>query len=101
MTWEEINKKYDKEKANFQLLEQAPKTWRGPFRGIDPQVDTAQAVSPTSDVHPPKADTCASIEKGWGRIMRSTDKLVWLFMMSNGGKYKPLTRKIQSNFPEG
>lgn len=55
MTWEEISKKYDKEKTNFQLLERAPK-----------------------------------LEKGWGRIMRSTDKLVWLFMMSNGVKYHPL-----------
>lgn len=55
MTWEEINKKYDKEKADFQLLERAPK-----------------------------------LEKGWGRIMRSTDKLVWLFMMSNGPKHSRL-----------
>jgi hypothetical protein len=61
MTWEEISKKYDKEKTHFQLLEQAPK-----------------------------------LEKGWGRIMRSTDKLVWLFMMSNGGKHNPLrSRTLQ------
>ncbi len=55
MNWEEIGKKYDKEKTDFQLLERAPK-----------------------------------LEKNWGRIMRSTDKLVWLFMMSNGGKYGAL-----------
>lgn len=55
MTWDEISKKYDKEKTNFQILERTPK-----------------------------------LEKGWGRIMRSTDKLVWLFMMSNGVKSGPL-----------
>jgi len=53
MTWEEIGKKYDREKRRIPLFEREPK-----------------------------------LEKGWGRLVRSTDKLVWLFAMSNNGKVK-------------
>ena len=28
------------------------------------------------------------LEKNWGKLVRSTDKLVWLFAMSSGGKQK-------------
>ena len=28
------------------------------------------------------------LEKRWGPLVRSTDKLVWLFAMSSGGKQK-------------
>ena len=51
MTWEEIGKKYDKEKRKVALLEREPK-----------------------------------LEKSWGQLVRSTDKLIWLFSLSNGGK---------------
>ncbi|HBB65736.1 MAG: hypothetical protein A2X28_05940 [Elusimicrobia bacterium GWA2_56_46] len=51
MTWEEIDKKYDKEKRSIPLFERAP-----------------------------------ALETDWGRLVRSTDKLVWLFAMSGGGK---------------
>ena len=51
MTWEEIGKKYDKEKKQVTLLEREPK-----------------------------------LEKSWGQLVRSTDKLIWLFSLSNGGK---------------
>lgn len=51
MTWEEIGKKYDKEKNCIPLLERDPK-----------------------------------LKKNWGHLIRSTEKLVWLFAMSNGGK---------------
>ncbi len=53
MTWEEIGKKYDKEKKQVTLLEREPK-----------------------------------LEKSWGQLVRSTDKLIWLFSLSNGGKQK-------------
>jgi hypothetical protein len=53
MTWEEIGKKYDKEKRQVTLLEREPK-----------------------------------LEKSWGQLVRSTDKLIWLFSLSNGGKQK-------------
>ncbi len=53
MTWEEIGKKYDKEKRQVTLLEREPK-----------------------------------LEKSWGHLVRSTDKLIWLFSLSNGGKQK-------------
>ena len=53
MTWEEIGKKYDKEKRETALLEREPK-----------------------------------LEKSWGQLVRSTDKLIWLFSLSNGGKQK-------------
>ena len=53
MTWEEINKKYDKEKSRIPLLEREPK-----------------------------------LEKKWGPLVRSTDKLIWLFAMSNSGRPK-------------
>ena len=53
MTWEEISKKYDKEKSRIPLLEREPK-----------------------------------LEKNWGQLVRSTDKLIWLFAMSTGGKHK-------------
>jgi hypothetical protein len=55
MTWEEIGRKYDKEKARIPLFEREPK-----------------------------------LEQRWGRLIRSTEKLVWLFAMSNGGKTKPV-----------
>jgi len=57
MTWEEISKKYDKEKKRIPLLEREPK-----------------------------------LEKSWGELVRSTDKLVWLFEISNGGKQKSLKK---------
>jgi len=53
MTWEELSKKYDKEKSRIPLLEQEPK-----------------------------------LEKNWGQLVRSTDKLMWLFAMSNDGRKK-------------
>lgn len=53
MTWEEIGKKYDKEKKQVTLLEREPK-----------------------------------LEKSWGQLVRSTDKLIWLFSLSNGGRQK-------------
>jgi len=53
MTWEEIGKKYDKEKVRVALFEREPK-----------------------------------LEKNWGQLVRSTDKLIWLFSLSNGGKQK-------------
>jgi len=53
MTWEEIGKKYDKEKKPVALFEREPK-----------------------------------LEKSWGPLVRSTDKLVWLFAMSSGGRQK-------------
>ena len=53
MTWEEISKKYDKEKIRIPLLEREPK-----------------------------------LEKNWGQLVRSTDKLVWLFSISNGSRPK-------------
>jgi hypothetical protein len=53
MTWEEIGRKYDKEKNCVPLIERSP-----------------------------------GLEKSWGRLIRSTDKLIWLFAMSNGGKPK-------------
>jgi len=54
MTWEEIDKKYDKEKRSIPLFERAP-----------------------------------ALEKDWGKLVRSTDKLVWLFAMSGNGKPEP------------
>ncbi|MCX5784793.1 MAG: hypothetical protein NTX59_03810 [Elusimicrobia bacterium] len=30
------------------------------------------------------------LEQSWGRLLRSTDKLVWLFMLSNSAKPKPV-----------
>lgn len=53
MTWDEINKKYAKEKLSIPLLEREPK-----------------------------------LEKNWGQLVRSTDKLIWLFAISNAGKQK-------------
>ena len=53
MTWEEIGKKYDKEKKRIALLERQPK-----------------------------------LEKSWGQLVRSTDKLVWLFEISSAGRQK-------------
>lgn len=53
MTWEEISKKYDKEKSRIPLFEREPK-----------------------------------LEKDWGHLVRSTDKLVWLFAMSGGARQK-------------
>jgi len=54
MTWEEIGKKYDKEKNCIPLLERDPK-----------------------------------LEKNWGQLIRSTEKLIWLFAMSDSGKAAP------------
>ena len=53
MTWEEISRKYDKEKIRIPLFEREPK-----------------------------------LEKDWGQLVRSTDKLVWLFEISTGGGQK-------------
>lgn len=58
MTWEEIGKKYDKEKNLIPLLEREPK-----------------------------------LKKNWGRLVRSTDKLVWLFALSNPETSVEFSRK--------
>jgi hypothetical protein len=55
MTWEEMGRKYDKEKNCMPLFEREPK-----------------------------------LEKKWGRLIRSTEKLIWLFAMSDSGKVKPV-----------
>ncbi|MFA6433522.1 MAG: hypothetical protein WCW52_02380 [Elusimicrobiales bacterium] len=49
MTWEELNKKYDREKRPIPLFEREPE-----------------------------------LEKNWGVLVRSTDKLLWLFALSGG-----------------
>jgi hypothetical protein len=50
MTWEEMGRRYDREKQRIPLFEREPK-----------------------------------LEKDWGRLVRSTEKLVWLFALSSGG----------------
>jgi hypothetical protein len=55
MTWEEIGKKYDKEKNCIPLFKRVPK-----------------------------------LEKDWGRLISSTEKLIWLFAISNSGKAEPV-----------
>jgi hypothetical protein len=55
MTWEEISKKYDKEKRRIPLFEQA-----------------------------------SDLGKNWGNLIRSTDKLIWLFTISNRVKAGPV-----------
>ncbi|HOW89062.1 MAG TPA: hypothetical protein PL037_02180 [Elusimicrobiales bacterium] len=54
MTWEEMGRKYEKEKNCAPLLERETK-----------------------------------LEKNWGRLIRSTEKLVWLFAMSASDKRDP------------
>ena len=51
MTWEEIDRKYEKEKNYVPLLERDPK-----------------------------------FEKNWATLLRSTEKLLWLFTVSSGRK---------------
>ena len=51
MTWEEMDRKYAKEKGRVPLREREPK-----------------------------------FEKNWGSLLRSTEKLVWLFTVYNGKK---------------
>jgi len=54
MTWEEMGRKYEKEKNCAPLLERETK-----------------------------------LAKNWGRLIRSTEKLVWLFAMSASDKRDP------------